>query len=205
MLSILLLGAHCAARARLHRVFAGVPSESQIAHSSRNYLRLKFEARHQLRDPPQASRALLRRLARIYRDRIESTQSRIGFCSYFRFHTGASSIPPTPYFRFADPYPTPAPSLPKRMAAGSGQFGTGHQHSSPRAQAATGVLPAPCAAAVWHRFSATLLHLASLRPQWSLCALLPAPVAEGPAAGRPSIRCSIWVLYLGAEGRAFFA
>ena len=101
-------------------------------------------------------------------------------------------ILPTPYFCFADPYPISAPSLPRRTIAKLNQFvaasGTRalmHSHQG-LAGAMCGGYAAPTLGGLASSAGA------SLRPQWSRHASLPAPVAERPAAGRPGAR-AIWV------------
>ena len=122
--------------------------------------------------------------------RSNRSPSRIGPGSYFRFHT--SSIPPTPYFRFADPYPTSVPSLPERTIAKLSQFvaASGTRALMHSHWGSTGAMRGGHAAPA-------LGDLASsagtcCRPWRSLCATLPAPVMEGPVAGRPGIQ-AIWV------------
>jgi hypothetical protein len=125
---------------------------------------------------------------RAWIDRIESI--RIGSRSYFRFHT--SSIPPTPYFRFADPYRTSALSLPRRMLSKLSQFvaasGTRahvHSHGVP-----TGAMRGGHAAPALGGLASSAG--ASPRPQVSRSTSLPAPIVERPVAARPGV-WPMWV------------
>ena len=100
-LLFVLLGAHCAARARLNQRFTGAPPGDQIAHSEVvvRELKLRSDTSSVI---SRAHGALCAHKSRGIASTNRSS-SRIGPGSYFRFHT--SSIPPTPYFLFSKSLP----------------------------------------------------------------------------------------------------